>query len=162
MAKKHIKENVLDLSMLYAKAQDLYEKAAEELSDSMVDPETYEDFIKIKKDLDNELNGYSSLFSLALHSRNDFVKSFNREKQAHSRLCKLVDSLYINAEKNPKEYRDAVMNQFYSSCDKLRIYEEVEAVSSVKNRLPKYTKALVFPRIRQYLETLDTFIQEAL
>jgi len=162
MAKKHIKENISELSRLYAEAQGLYEEAAEKLSESMIDPETYEDFMKLKKDLDNELNGYSALFSLVLHSREDFVKSFNREKQAHLRLCKLVDSLHLNAEKNPKEYRDAVMDQFYSSCDKLRIYKEVDTISSVKNRLPKYTKELVFPYIRHYLETLDIFIQEAL
>ena len=93
MSKKHVKENVKELSRLYSRAQNLYEEAAELMSESMIPGDVYISFVALKKDLDTELSNYSLLFSKVLESRQRFVEDLNKERFNFSRLCHLIDDL---------------------------------------------------------------------
>lgn len=162
MSKKHIKENVKELSRLYSKAQDLYEEAAELMSECPISGDTYISFMALKKDLDTELSNYSLLFSKVLESRQKFVEDLDRERFAFSRLCHLIDDLTEQKDETPKEYFDAVMKQYFDSIDKLRIYTTVNEVSSFKNKDSKFLHQLTFKEVRVLLESLKKFIDEEL
>ena len=158
MSKKHIKENVKELSRLYSKAQDLYEEVAELMSECPISGDTYISFMALKKDLDTELSNYSLLFSKVLESRQKFVEDLNKERLNFSRLCHLTDDLTEQKDETPKEYFDAVMK----GIDRLRIYTAVNEVSSFKNKDSKFLHQLTFKEVRVLLESLKKFIDEEL
>ena len=162
MSKKHVKENVKELSRLYSRAQNLYEEAAELMSESMISGDVSISFVALKKDLDTELSNYSLLFSKVLESRQKFVEDLNKERFNFSRLCHLVDDLVEQKDKTPKEYSDAIMKQYFDSVDRLRIYTTVDEVSSFKNKDSKFLHLLTFKEIRVLLDSLKKFIDEEL
>lgn len=162
MAKKHLKENIKNLAVIYSDVQQQYEIAAESLSDSMIAPEIYNRFSELKSKIDTKLSNYSILFSEALQSRESFLKSYKKESETYHRLKSLFEQLSLEKDNTSEVYIQQVEKQISDCLNKLSVYSTIDEISCVKNRENKHKVALTYFDILLLLETLKTFIKEEL
>lgn len=162
MAKKHLKENIKNLAVIYSDVQQQYEIAAESLSNSMIAPEIYNKFAELKSKIDTKLSNYSILFSEALQSRENFLKSYKKESEAYHRLRILSEQLSLEKDNTSEAYIQQVEKQISDCLNKLSVYSTIDEISCVKNRENKHKFALTYFDILLLLETLKTFIKEEL
>lgn len=162
MSKKHLKVNIADLSKLYKRVEDLYEEAAESMSESMVDPEVYDKFCRLKNKLDTSLMNYSVLLTMAYHDRPNFLKSYTRERETLMRGVDLLKQLAEQIESTPPEYISELTRKVKECSNRVQVYSDVDEVSCEKNRHSKFAKNLTFLEIRQLSADLRKLIQEEL
>lgn len=162
MAKKHLKENIKNLAVIYSDVQQQYEIAAESLSESMIAPEIYNKFIELKSKIDTKLSNYSTLFSEALQSRENFLKSYKKESEAYHHLKILFKQLSLEKDKTPESYIQQVEKQIGDCLNKLNVYSTVDEIACIKNRINRQKFNLTYFDILLLLSKLKTFIEEEL
>lgn len=168
MAKRHLKVLISGLSEKYQKAQELYEEAAEILSESMVDPEAYNEFCEKKNSLDAHLTNLSRILELSL-DREKFLKAFAKIRLTHKRIVEILDSLFEEEKKEGfedsierKELVEQYMDLETRSVYSMMLYKLIDSVSSVKNRNRKYRLNIDIFGLDDKINELESVIRERL
>lgn len=141
MAKRHIKQYIKCLGFEYSEAQKLYEKCAEALSDTMIDPETYEKFCLHKNKLDQTLRIWSSILDTAL-DRKKFLKEFSKVQARLKASKDLLKALELDPTATD-EYQLAVCKNTANLEAELFIFRKVEIISSIKNRKTERNRGFI-------------------
>lgn len=168
MAKRHVKEQLKILSEKYSIAQKLYEDISEEFAESMIDPDTLEEFQRIKNTLDSALSTVSEALSSALLKREEFLKLIEKLKANRDVWRKALNEFEAvdDPEKkasiafNVASYRDFVIN----ADNAVMFIEEANRFASLPNRKNRRNsfkqKVYLFYKIDKSLDDLKRFYEE--
>ena len=166
MARKHIKEQVAILAKKYSEAQEMYLKISEILAESMVHPDSFEDFNNYKSCLDGSLTVVSEALNAALMDRTKFLNLIKKLKNDRDTWEKTIEAFEKGTEKTPESERllQSYRGFLLRANNTVAIIEKANLIASLPNRKKRrchFRKEVnLFEKVDKDLKTMRDFLEE--